>query len=26
VLNGEWEGTFRLWYPGFRAHTRCAVA
>lgn len=26
VLNGEWEATFRQWYPGFRAHTRCAVA
>jgi hypothetical protein len=21
VLNGEWEETFRTWYPGFRAHT-----
>jgi hypothetical protein len=21
VLNGEWEATFRTWYPGFRAHT-----
>jgi hypothetical protein len=20
VLNGEWEDTFRTWYPGFRAH------
>ena len=20
VLNGEWEATFRTWYPGFRAH------
>jgi hypothetical protein len=20
VLNGEWEETFRTWYPGFRAH------
>jgi len=19
VLNGEWEGVFRRWYPGFRA-------
>jgi len=26
VLNGEWEATFRQWYPGFRTHTRCAVA
>jgi len=26
VLNGEWETTFRQWYPGFRAHTTCAVA
>jgi hypothetical protein len=21
VLNGEWEETFRTWYPGFRSHT-----
>jgi hypothetical protein len=21
VLNGDWEATFRQWYPGFRAHT-----
>ena len=21
VLNGDWEATFRTWYPGFRAHT-----
>ncbi len=21
VLNGDWEETFRQWYPGFRAHT-----
>ena len=21
VFNGEWEETFRTWYPGFRAHT-----
>jgi hypothetical protein len=21
VLNGEWEETFRTWYPGFRCHT-----
>jgi hypothetical protein len=21
VLNGEWEATFRTWYPGFRVHT-----
>ena len=21
VLNGEWEATFRTWYPGFRTHT-----
>ena len=20
VLNGEWEDTFRRWYPGFRPH------
>jgi hypothetical protein len=20
VLNGEWEDTFRTWYPGFRSH------
>jgi hypothetical protein len=20
VLNGEWEDTFRTWYPGFRVH------
>jgi hypothetical protein len=20
VLNGDWEDTFRTWYPGFRAH------
>jgi hypothetical protein len=20
VLNGEWEATFRTWYPGFRSH------
>jgi hypothetical protein len=26
VLNGEWEATFRQWYPGFRAHAKCAVA
>jgi len=26
VLNGEWEATFRQWYPGFRAHTTPAVA
>ena len=21
VLNGEWEATFRTWYPDFRSHT-----
>jgi hypothetical protein len=21
VLNGDWEATFRTWYPGFRSHT-----
>jgi hypothetical protein len=21
VLNGDWEGVFRRWYPGFRAYT-----
>jgi hypothetical protein len=26
VLNGEWEATFRQWYPGFRAHTTPVVA
>ena len=26
VLNGEWEATFRQWYPGFRAHTKPVVA
>ena len=25
VLNGEWEATFRQWYPGFRAYTTPAV-
>src|SRR6266567_4074649 len=26
VLNGEWEATFRTWYPGFRAHTQPLAA
>jgi len=26
VLNGEWEATFRQWYPGFRAPTTPVVA
>ncbi len=26
VLNGEWEATFRRWYPGFRARSQGAVA
>jgi hypothetical protein len=26
VLNGDWEATFRTWYPGFRSHTLPAVA
>ena len=26
VLNGEWEATFRTWYPGVRAHTRPRAA
>ena len=26
VLNGEWEATFRQWYPGFRAHTTPVMA
>src|SRR5262245_15548784 len=26
VLNGEWEATFRQWYPGFRAHTTPVAA
>jgi len=26
VLNGEWEATFRQWYPGFHAHTTPVVA
>jgi hypothetical protein len=26
VLNGDWEATFRQWYPGFRAHTPRAAA
>jgi hypothetical protein len=26
VLNGEWEATFRTWYPGFRAHTPLLAA
>lgn len=24
VLNGEWESTFRGWYPGFRSHAATA--
>ena len=26
VLNGDWEATFRQWYPGFRAHTTPVAA
>ena len=26
VLNGEWEETFRTWYPGFRAHAHPVAA
>ena len=26
ALNGDWEATFRQWYPEFRAHAKCAVA
>jgi hypothetical protein len=26
VLNGEWEETFRTWYPGFRAHAQPVAA
>ena len=26
VLNGEWEETFRTWYPGFRSHTHQRAA
>jgi hypothetical protein len=26
VLNGEWEDTFRTWYPGFRAHAMPTAA
>ena len=26
VLNGEWEETFRTWYPGFRAHAQPTAA
>src|SRR5713101_1176594 len=26
VLNGDWEATFRQWYPGFRVYTTRAVA
>ena len=26
VLNGEWEETFRTWYPGFRAHVQPTAA
>ena len=26
VLNGEWEETFRTWYPGFRAHVQPVAA
>jgi hypothetical protein len=25
-LNGEWEGAFRTWYPGFRPHAQSAAA
>jgi hypothetical protein len=26
VLNGEWEATFRTWYPGFRSHAQPVAA
>jgi hypothetical protein len=26
VLNGEWEATFRQWYPGFRPHAQQVAA
>jgi len=26
LLNGEWEATFRTWYPGFRCHIVPAAA
>jgi len=26
VLNGDWEATFRRWYPGFHAHTTPVAA
>jgi len=26
VLNGEWEATFRMWYPGFRSHAQPVAA
>jgi hypothetical protein len=26
VLNGEWEATFRTWYPGFRSHAHPGAA
>ncbi len=26
VLNGDWEGVFRRWYPGFRAYTQPVFA
>src|SRR5215468_2817846 len=26
VLNGEWEDTFRTWYPGFRSHAQPVAA
>jgi hypothetical protein len=26
VLNGEWEATFRTWYPGFRSHAHPVAA
>src|SRR2546428_4622595 len=26
VLNGEWETTFRTWYPGFRSHAQPVAA
>ena len=26
VLNGEWEATFRTWYPAFRSHAQPVAA
>jgi hypothetical protein len=26
VLNGEWEETFRMWYPDFRSYTQQVAA